>query len=132
MVLVGQRTDWHLFARSPPPEIIASSDSNAGEPMIERGRARELRQPEVRSDKHIMGDLFCAVRWHSPTDDADDMALVSADQVGESVNLPSSNTLKEVPITRLAFETSESFIRHRQIESRETQWLCHHRNAAPS
>jgi hypothetical protein len=72
--------------------------------MFERDRARELRQPEVRSDKHIVHDLFDVIRWYPPTDDADDVALVSVDKVCKSVNLPATNTLEEIPIVWFALE----------------------------
>jgi hypothetical protein len=105
MVVIGQRTDWQLLALSSSPEVVAGANSNAGEPMFERDRSRELRQPDVRSDKHIVGDLFGTIRWHSPIDDADDVALVSANQIGIAINLPAPNTLKDFPIVWLALET---------------------------
>jgi hypothetical protein len=77
LVLIGERTDRQLVALPRSPELL---------------------QTIIRSDKYVVDNLFDMIRRYASTDNADHMALVSADKVGISVSFSSSDTPEQIPI----------------------------------
>src|SRR5678815_4524650 len=108
MVVIGQGADRHFSALSRSPEVVTGSDGNASQPMVEGHRLRELRQTDIRSDEHIVDDFLDLISRHPSTDDADHVALISADQIGKSISFSLADALEAVSYTHLrAHETPE-------------------------
>ena len=100
MMAIRQGADRHLGTASRPPEVITASYGDAGQPMIEGTRPRELLQTEVRPDEYIMDHLFDAVGRYPSAHDAHDVALIPSDQIRETFGLTLANAPEDIALVR--------------------------------
>src|SRR5438132_9611404 len=98
LMLRGQGARRQLLLPNRSPELIARSDGDAREPVLERGPTGKTWQAAVRADKDVMSDLRHAVGWHMPVHNSCHVLLIPGDQLGKQVDLPMQHPVDNLEI----------------------------------